>query len=121
MRALSKPSLLQLQMGQDVLYVIMSFFILTSVILAVLVSQFMAPGTAQDIAKKLEIAEKELEVLRGRVIDHPPILTLTEADGYYFPSGSAELSDDFVTRLQQVIAPQLVDIGASFNAFTVRL
>jgi outer membrane protein OmpA-like peptidoglycan-associated protein len=44
----------------------------------------------------------------------PPIITLSEADGYYFASRSAELRPDFAAKLRTAVVERLLDIARAF-------
>jgi flagellar motor protein MotB len=44
----------------------------------------------------------------------PPIITLSEADGYFFASRSAELRPDFAAKLRTAVVARLLDIAAAF-------
>jgi flagellar motor protein MotB len=44
----------------------------------------------------------------------PPIITLSEADGYFFASRSAELRPDFETKLRTAVVDRLLDIARAF-------
>jgi hypothetical protein len=93
----SRPTLLHLQMGQDVLYVMLSFFVLTSVITTVLLIQ--------------AYRERSSAV----ALDQPPIITLKEADGYFFAS-AAQIGGGFAERLRSVVGPQLAGLGKRYGA-----
>jgi outer membrane protein OmpA-like peptidoglycan-associated protein len=53
--------------------------------------------------------------------DQPPIITLSEAQGYYFPSGSAELSESFRTLLAMEITPRIIEIGDKYDADVIEV
>ncbi|MBN8964151.1 MAG: hypothetical protein J0H89_01970, partial [Rhizobiales bacterium] len=42
--------------------------------------------------------------------DWPPIINLSEAQGYFFATGKAEIDPDFENHLRTVIVPQLVQL-----------
>lgn len=44
----------------------------------------------------------------------PPIINLSEAGGYYFEVGSAELSDDFKVALTDKVVPKILQIAAEY-------
>src|SRR3954468_3931964 len=44
----------------------------------------------------------------------PPIINLSEAGGYYFEVGSAELGPDFKTALVDKGAPRILEIAAEY-------
>jgi outer membrane protein OmpA-like peptidoglycan-associated protein len=44
----------------------------------------------------------------------PPIINLSEAAGYYFEVGSAELSEDFKVALVDKVAPKILQIAAEY-------
>jgi flagellar motor protein MotB len=45
----------------------------------------------------------------------PPIIRLSEADGYFFRVGSAELTPDFAARIQDKVIPELMRISAAYH------
>jgi flagellar motor protein MotB len=51
----------------------------------------------------------------------PPIITLPEASGYRFESGSAELSDEFQTKLVSRIIPLLQAIADTFHVDVIEV
>ena len=157
----SRPTLIHLQMGQDVLYVVLSFFVIVTVVLAVIITghrpqshpakhaavdlrdclKLLATGqddlhnrakppgsefgaTDQFIIQRLIRCERLL-AQRQRNIDkrlaQPPIITLREADGYFFPSGSAVLSEGFKNRIREIIIPKLAALGAQYNAHIIEV
>lgn len=70
---------------------------------------------AEDRRKLLETllanAESELSKFQKTSKPHewPPIISLSEASGYYFRSGSAELTDKFTVDLNGSISTQIAD------------
>jgi outer membrane protein OmpA-like peptidoglycan-associated protein len=70
-----------------------------------------APTTAADIAK---IVERGLH-------PWPPIIKLSEADGYYFESGSAVLKPDFRAKLTESIAGQILSIIMQYDVDVVEV
>jgi hypothetical protein len=53
--------------------------------------------------------------------EKPPIITLPEASGYKFVSGSAKLSDDFQTLLSTKIIPQLENHIKVYNVNVIEI
>ena len=53
--------------------------------------------------------------------DWPPIIRLSEADGYYFKLGSAELTPEFEQKLRDVVIPELVSIVEKFKVDVVEI
>lgn len=51
----------------------------------------------------------------------PPIINLSETNGYFFRSGSAELSPGFLAALQGKIAGQIADIAARYDVNVVEV
>lgn len=51
----------------------------------------------------------------GPAPDQPPIITLAEAEGYTFNTGSAKLSSDFIAALDSRIAPRLRHIAETYE------
>jgi flagellar motor protein MotB len=61
-------------------------------------------------------ARQQLEHNKGRdrLSKWPPIISLSEADGYYFAVGSAELSDEFKAALTDKVVPKILQIAAEY-------
>ena len=53
--------------------------------------------------------------------DQPPIITISEADGFTFPSGSAELSSEVQRRLSEVVVPRLVALASRYRCDVVEV
>lgn len=51
----------------------------------------------------------------------PPIINLSETNGYFFRSGSAELSPGFLAALQGKLAGQIADIAARYDVNVVEV
>jgi flagellar motor protein MotB len=51
----------------------------------------------------------------------PPIINLSEADGYFFATRSAELTADFATKLRTVVVDRLLEIGRSFDVDVIEV
>jgi len=51
----------------------------------------------------------------------PPIINLSEADGYFFATRSAELRPDFESKLRTTVADRLIDIAASFQVDVIEV
>jgi outer membrane protein OmpA-like peptidoglycan-associated protein len=51
----------------------------------------------------------------------PPIITLSEADGYFFASRSAELRPDFAAKLRTAVVDRLLEIGKSFDVDVIEV
>jgi flagellar motor protein MotB len=51
----------------------------------------------------------------------PPIINLSEAGGYYFATGSAELTPNFVTELRTVVVDRLLEIADSFDVDVIEV
>ncbi len=78
-----------------------------------------------DLAAKLDAALKQLEAREaelakidasGRPHEWPPIISLTEANGYFFRSGSAELTMPFTDQLNGAISNQIANNLKSYGA-----
>jgi flagellar motor protein MotB len=53
--------------------------------------------------------------------DWPPIISLSEADGYFFASGSADLSPQFQMALSQVVVRRLMDIVQQYDVNVIEV
>ena len=51
----------------------------------------------------------------------PPIINLSEADGYFFDTGSAVLTPNFVAELRGAVADRLLKIAASFDVDVIEV
>jgi flagellar motor protein MotB len=51
----------------------------------------------------------------------PPIINLSEADGYFFATRSAELTEDFAAKLRTVVVDRLLQIGGSFDVDVIEV
>ena len=51
----------------------------------------------------------------------PPIITLSEASGYFFASGSAEVSSDFQAKLSTKVVADLLEIIKKYNVDIVEI
>lgn len=83
-----------------------------------------------DLAAKLDAALKQLEAREaelakldasGRPHEWPPIISLTEANGYFFRSGSAELTMPFTDQLNGAISSQIANNLKSYGADIVEV
>lgn len=81
--------------------------------------------TPQETAALIEkgIAASEPRSERDRRGEHnwPPIINLSEADGYYFATGSAVLTPDFAAQLRAVVVDRLLQIGESFDVNVIEV
>ncbi len=51
----------------------------------------------------------------------PPIVNLSEAGGYYFATGSAELTPSFATELRTVVVDRLLEIADSYDVDVIEV
>ena len=91
----------------------------------------MAPDTkalgdrsASEIVKEnntLKQSLAELREIKNPLSDQPPIILLREADGYYFPSGSAELSPGFSDLLIKKVVPRIRIVSQKYRAKVIEI
>jgi flagellar motor protein MotB len=174
----SRYSLLHLQMGQEVIYLVLSVTLVSSlVLLAFAAAQHGRMVRAETLSQaaqrenenlrrekeslqqELRIATdtiqragsesaalegalrenarlaRELETLKARIAapdaramagepvkqEKPPILILSEAKGFYFELGSAELTDEFRHKLSSEIVPVLLENGARYRVDVIEV
>ena len=88
MLAPPERSQLQVQMGQEVIYLLLASSMLGCIVLAAYVLLNMK--SAQDLQKEVEQLTVTLEqqIEAARISDEPPIILLPEAEGYTFEMGS---------------------------------
>jgi flagellar motor protein MotB len=53
--------------------------------------------------------------------DWPPIINLSEAGGYFFSTGSAEVRPDYEAKLRSSVVDRLLDIAASFSVDVIEV
>jgi outer membrane protein OmpA-like peptidoglycan-associated protein len=70
----------------------------------------------QEASKRNERLQEELESSRGKADGHkwPPIISLSEADGFFFQTGSAELSEKFKVALVEKVVPRILQIASQY-------
>ncbi|QRM45779.1 hypothetical protein [Rhizobium sp. BG4] len=75
------------------------------------------------VLKQLQTREAELAKLgaAGKPHEWPPIISLTEANGYFFRSGSAELSMSFTDQLNGSISDQIAQNLERYGADIVEV
>ncbi|RUW55472.1 hypothetical protein EOA32_01605 [Mesorhizobium sp. M1A.F.Ca.ET.072.01.1.1] len=80
-----------------------------------------AETRATEAERKLAEAEKEIAETSRQPKDLPPIINLSEANGYSFEVSSAELKPDFRAKLEGAIAKQIADIVAKYDVDVVEV
>jgi flagellar motor protein MotB len=61
----------------------------------------------------------EAEAKKGH--NWPPIINLSEAGGYYFATGSAELTPNFANELRTVVVDKLLEIADSYDVDVIEV
>jgi flagellar motor protein MotB len=97
---------LHLQLGQEIIYLMLAGALAAAIFMASLV------------AGRRELEE---EIARLRAVETPPIITLAEAEGYTFASGSADISAEFRTLLVSQAIPLLVQNSETYGATVVEV
>ena len=69
-----------------------------------------------EMARKAEAADGD-----SKPHEWPPIINLSETNGYFFRSGSAELSPGFLAALQGKTAEQIADIAARYDVDVIEV
>src|SRR5215467_9745516 len=126
MPTVSDRSQLQMQMGQEVIYLLLTSSMLGCIILAAYVllninSNAELQKEVSRLKLALSAAEKKATALATRGTDKPPIITLREADGYYFQPGSAEISVSFAEKIRTEIVPQIITQAQSNQANVIEI
>lgn len=65
--------------------------------------------------------QRALNLISKGQHDWPPIITLSDADGYNFNSGSAELSPAFEKRLRDDIIPNLIKLTKQYRVDVIEI
>ena len=156
--AKGRPSLLYLQMGQEVIYILLACATLASILLVSIVvhSRVQDRETQQklddftrrnsswiEIQDKLQKEKdaaikgaKEKDKLIGNINrekaeveserdklknDKPPIILLTEREGYTFATGSADILPAFRERVSNNIVPNLKEYAGRYSASIIEI
>jgi flagellar motor protein MotB len=81
--------------------------------------------TPQEIAaliqKGISASKPASDTARGIGHTWPPIINLSEADGYYFATGSADLTPEFEMALNTVVVTRLLEIAESFDVDVIEV
>jgi flagellar motor protein MotB len=133
---------LHLQLGQEVIYLLMSIFALASLILALYLAQARREAPTSTAAEQisnlkkskeqllleietlkvaLKAREKQLlEQIKG-LNDRPPIITLAEDQGYKFESGDASLTPAFREKLTREKVPELIRYASAYGVNVIEV
>lgn len=76
------------------------------------------PPTKKEIAELLKIGA---DLKSKGEHNWPPIIRLSEADGYYFKTGSAELSEGFSKKLRTDIIPTLIQYVKEYKVDVIEV
>lgn len=97
MQGARRRSMLHLQLGQEIIYLIMAIAIFAAFYMAIQLTRDRRP-------------EKD-----------PPIILMREADGYSFPTGSALLSPEFGRKLNEEVVPKVQETGTAYRATVIEV
>lgn len=130
---------MHLQLGQEVIYLLMSIFALASLILALYATQARPPSPAipdrgRQIAhledrneqlltriEALKAREKRLVDEIKKLNDKPPIINLEEEQGYKFESGDASLTPAFRAKLTHEKVPELIRYASAYGVNVIEV
>ena len=90
-------STLHLQLGQETIYLILAIAVFAAIMMAAVIKK-----------------DREIE-------KDPPIITMKEANGFYFPTASADVSPEFRHKLMSEIVPLVASIGKRAHAQVVEV
>jgi flagellar motor protein MotB len=99
---------------------------LAAAIDAALADKKLGDLTPQEIAALIEkglaykpVVADDSDHRRGH--NWPPIINLSEAGGYYFATGSAELTPNFATELRTVVVDRLLEIADAYDVDVIEV
>jgi flagellar motor protein MotB len=100
---------------------------LASAIDAIIADRKLGSLTPQEIAalidKGIEASKpkppNDSDAKKGH--NWPPIINLSEAGGYFFATGSAELTPSFATELRTVVTDKLLEIAESYDVDVIEV
>jgi outer membrane protein OmpA-like peptidoglycan-associated protein len=118
----SRQSILHLQMGQEVIYLLLTVAMVAALVLLL---RMAGESRQQDAAPPLPMpAPPEPATRSGAPLpspDLPPIIRLSEARGYYFPLGSAAITPAFRQRLAGEVVPRILDLGRRYHVDVIEV
>jgi flagellar motor protein MotB len=98
---------------------------LAAAIDALLAEKNLGSLTPQQVAalldKGIEASKPTDEADRRKGHNWPPIINLSEAGGYFFATGSAELTPSFATELRTVVVDKLLEIAESYDVDVIEV
>lgn len=131
LHARPQRSMLHLQMGQEVIYLVMAVAIMAALVLAIFTANMVepCPGCAEPIACQVcaepivcpVCAEPIVCPVCPEPLDQPPIITLTEAKGFHFEFGSAQLTPEFEELLHDDIVLRLIDLSKEYTTDVIEV
>jgi len=68
-----------------------------------------------------DLLQGALELKARGEHDWPPIINLSEAGGYFFRTGSAELSENFGRKLIEIVIPELVNLAQTYRVDVIEV
>jgi outer membrane protein OmpA-like peptidoglycan-associated protein len=74
-----------------------------------------------DRTRVISILERGLAAEKKGEHNWPPIINLSEAKGYFFEKGKAELTPEFETSLRSSIVQQLLDLARRYGVTTIEV
>lgn len=78
--------------------------------------------TLRDQLNAIEAENSRLRAIAEKApLDQPPIIFLSEADGYSFASGSSQISAAFARKLRADVAPRLVELTRIYRADVIEV
>jgi outer membrane protein OmpA-like peptidoglycan-associated protein len=113
----AQPSTLHLQMGQEVLYLLLVTSLICNVLLVAI--PIHSSKRLDQPKEPLPVATNEPPPITTR--EQPPIITLTEAKGYSFVPGSADITPAFLALLAKEVVPKLSALGDEYGAQVVEI
>ncbi len=110
-------STLHMQMGQEVLYLLLVTSLICNLLLVAIAIRSSALVSELRTQRPHDVHLPKPEAPPPR----PPIITLRETDGFSFAPGSADISSDFLAKLAKEIVPKLTDEGEKYDAQIVEV
>lgn len=131
MLAPPERSQLQMQMGQEVIYLLLASSMLGCIVLAayVLLNMKSNPDLRNEIARLTralaaaegKAAALDAQIKAARINDKPPIILLPEAEGYTFETGSARITPSFADGIRTKIIPRIIAAANAYQATVIEI
>jgi hypothetical protein len=129
MNGSSTRSQIHLQMGQEIIYVLMALGLIAALVLIWVMVSTHSLSVSASVPKPESSpppptqAQTSISPSLGEspVSEKPPILNLTEKGGFSFDLGSIEIKSSFKDRLEGEVIPEILKLSEAYRAKVIEV